>query len=180
MVFSSKFLSSFLMSTIYSLLKYLRYRQKKTSSGNGENIQPRFRLPRSNPFFDLLRTMSGSWPILWEPLPYTSLAYNVTSAYLIMWWPGPQLRGGLRSWKAFSYPKKCLGHIVCIAIVFLHAMDAKFGPLSENSSPSPRCPKLVMGLLVTDSLWLLSVMSLSSVFPQSNLSGLTSNFNWRN
>ena len=25
---------------------------------------------------------------------YTNLAYNVTSAYLIIWWPGPQLRGG--------------------------------------------------------------------------------------
>jgi len=38
MIFSSKLLSSFLMSTIYFLLKYLRYIRKKTSSDNGENI----------------------------------------------------------------------------------------------------------------------------------------------
>ena len=30
--------------------------------------------------------------------------------------------------------KKCLGHIVCITIVFIHASDVKFGPPSENSS----------------------------------------------
>ena len=88
MIFSSRLLSSFLMSTIYSLLKYLRYRQKKTSNGNGENIQPRFRSTRRAPFFHPLRTMFGSWPILWEPLPYTNLAYNVMSASLIIWWPG--------------------------------------------------------------------------------------------
>ena len=42
------------------------------------------------------------------------------------------------------------------------------------------CLKLVKGLLVTVALWLLSVMPLSSVFSQSNFSGLTSNFNRRN
>jgi len=47
--------------------------------------------------------------------------------------------------------KKCLGHIVCITVVFVHAIDVKFGPPSENSS-TPWCPKLVMGLLVTDAL----------------------------
>ena len=33
--------------------------------------------------------------------------------------------------------KKCLGHIVCITItiVFVHAIDLKCGPPSENSSP---------------------------------------------
>jgi len=53
MIFSSKLLSSFSLSAIHSFLKYLRYRQTKTSSGNGENIQHRFRLPRCDPFCDL-------------------------------------------------------------------------------------------------------------------------------
>jgi len=53
MIFSSKLLSSFSLSAIYSFLKYLRYRQTKTSSGNGENIQPRFRSPRRDPFLTL-------------------------------------------------------------------------------------------------------------------------------
>jgi len=44
----------------------------------------------------------------------------------------------------------------------------------------PWCPKLVTGLLVTVALWLLSVMPLSSVFSQSNFSGLTSILNRRN
>jgi len=44
---------------------------------------------------------------------------------------------------------------------------------SENSL-NLWCPKLVTGLLVTVALWLLSVMPLSSVFSQSNFSGLTS------
>ena len=44
----------------------------------------------------------------------------------------------------------------------------------------PWCPKLVRDLLVTVALWLLSVMPLSSVFLQSNFSGLTLNFSRRN
>ena len=44
----------------------------------------------------------------------------------------------------------------------------------------PWCRKLVTGLMVTVALWLLSVMPLSSVFSQSNFSGLTTNFNKRN
>jgi len=39
--FSKKLLSLFSMSTIYSFLKYLHYRQTQTSSGNVENIQQR-------------------------------------------------------------------------------------------------------------------------------------------
>jgi len=39
--------------------------------------------------------------------------------------------------KTFSTLKKCLGHIVCMTIVFVHAIDVKFGPPSENSSPPP-------------------------------------------
>jgi len=35
--------------------------------------------------------------------------------------------------------KKCLGHNVCITIVFVHAFDVKFGPPSENSSPLLVC-----------------------------------------
>jgi len=38
MSFGSKLLNSFSMSAIYSFLKYLRYRQTKTSTGNFENI----------------------------------------------------------------------------------------------------------------------------------------------
>jgi len=60
--FGSKFLSSFLMSAIYSFLKYLSYTQ--TSSGNVENIQPLFGSPRRDPFFDPLL---GFRPIFWEP-----------------------------------------------------------------------------------------------------------------
>ena len=39
------------------------------------------------------------------------------------------------TWKNFLPPEKCLGHIVCITIVFVHAIEVKFGPPSENSSP---------------------------------------------
>ena len=68
--------------------------------------------------------------------PYTNLAYNVMSAYLVIWWPCPQLRGELRPpGKTFSSSEKCLRHIVCKTIVFVHAIDVKFGPPSENSSP---------------------------------------------
>jgi len=54
----------------------------------------------------------------------------------------------------------------------LHAIYVNFGPPSANYL-SPWCPKLVTGLLVTAALCLLSVMSLISVFSQSNFSGLT-------
>ena len=42
--------------------------------------------------------------------------------------------------------KKCLGHTVCITIVFVHAINVKFGSPSENSWP-PLVSKLVTGLL---------------------------------
>jgi len=39
--------------------------------------------------------------------PYTNLAYNVMSACIIIWWPGPQLRGRLRPpGEMYSSPKK--------------------------------------------------------------------------
>jgi len=62
MIFSSKFLSSFSLSEFYSFFQYLHYRQTKTSSGNGENIQPRFRSPRRDPFFDPLPPCLGRDP----------------------------------------------------------------------------------------------------------------------
>jgi len=111
--------------------------------------------------------------------PYTNLTYNVISAYLNSSGDPP------RNWvspplEKLSRPlKKCLGHAVCITIVFVPAVDVKFRPPSEISSP-PWCPKLVTGLLVTVALWLLSVMPLNPVFSQSNFSGLSSNFNTRN
>jgi len=48
--------------------------------------------------------------------------------------------------KNFLSLKKCLGHIVCITItiVFVHAIDVKFGPPSENPSP-PLVFKAVYG-----------------------------------
>jgi len=54
-------------------------------------------------------------------------------------------------WKNFLPSEKCHGHIVCVTIVFVHAIDVKFVPPSENYSP-PWCPKLVTGLLVTVDL----------------------------
>jgi len=53
MVFGSKLLNSFLMSAIYSFLKYLHYRQTKTSIGNVENLQVAFGSPLHYSFFDL-------------------------------------------------------------------------------------------------------------------------------
>jgi len=47
---SNSRISSFLKAAIYPFLKYLRYRQTRTSSGNVENTQPRFESPRRDPF----------------------------------------------------------------------------------------------------------------------------------
>jgi len=38
--------------------------------------------------------------------------------------------------KIFPPSEKCHGHIVCITIVCAHAIDVKFGPPLEHSSPS--------------------------------------------
>jgi len=51
MIFGSKLRSLFLMSAIYSFLKY-RYRQTQTSSGKVENLQVQFGSPLHGPFFD--------------------------------------------------------------------------------------------------------------------------------
>jgi len=68
MIFSSKLLNNFSLSAIYSFLKYLRYRQTETSSGDGEIYNPGLdRLGATN-FFDPLRSMFRSRPILWELL----------------------------------------------------------------------------------------------------------------
>jgi len=53
--------------------------------------------------------------------------------------------------KAFFPREKCLGHIVCITIVFVHAFDVNFVPPSEISS-TPWCPNLVTCLPVTVAL----------------------------
>jgi len=66
-VLGSKLLSSIWKSGIYSFLKYLYATERDRQAGNIENIQPRFRSPRHDPFFDPLRPLFGSWPILWEP-----------------------------------------------------------------------------------------------------------------
>jgi len=67
MIFSSKLVGSFSLSTIYSFIKHLHYRQIKTSSGNRENIQPGFRSPGTTHFWPFVTTF-GLRPILWEPL----------------------------------------------------------------------------------------------------------------
>jgi len=46
--------------------------------------------------------------------------------------------------KNFLSHEKCLRHIVGITIVFVHAIDVKFGPPSENSS-SPLVTKAGYG-----------------------------------
>jgi len=61
MIFGSKLLSSFLMLAIYSFIKYLRYRQTQTSSGNVENIHRKFGSPLRDPFFDPSPPFSGFW-----------------------------------------------------------------------------------------------------------------------
>jgi len=64
--FGSKLLISFLMSAVYSFLKYLSYTQ--TSSDDVESTQTRFGSPGRDPFFDPSRPLFGFRPILWEPL----------------------------------------------------------------------------------------------------------------
>jgi len=63
--FGSKLLSSFLVSAIYSFLKYLNYTQ--ASSDNVENTQSRFGSPRRNPLFNPSPLLFGFRPIIWEP-----------------------------------------------------------------------------------------------------------------
>jgi len=58
-IFGNKLLSSFLMSAICSFLKYLCYRQTKTSSGNVDIAQLRFGSPRRYPFLTLRRPHWG-------------------------------------------------------------------------------------------------------------------------
>ena len=68
--------------------------------------------------------------------PYTNLAYNVMPAYLIIVTRSVAKRGSRNTGKTFSTLKKSLGHIVCITILFVHAIDVKFVSPSENYSPS--------------------------------------------
>jgi len=56
------------MSATYSFLRYIRYRQTQTSSGNIENSQLRFGLPRCDTFFYPSPPLFGFRPILCEPL----------------------------------------------------------------------------------------------------------------
>jgi len=120
------------------------------------------------------------WRCLFEYIPIYQSSLQCDFCILNHLVTRPVSKGGLRPHgKTFFSPEKCLGNIACITIVFVHAIDVKFGPPSENSSPF-WCPKQVTGLLVAVALWLLLVMPLSSVFSHSKFSGLTSNFNRRN
>ena len=82
------------------------------------------------------------------------------------------------SGKTFSPLKKCLGHIICITIVFVVTCYVILTCYQRKIWASlrklfvPLVSKLVTGLLVTIALWLLSIMPLMSVFSQSNFSGL--------
>jgi len=58
----------FLMSVIYSFLKYECYRQTHTSSGNVRNTQLLFGPPRRNPFFDPSPPLFAFRTIPCEPL----------------------------------------------------------------------------------------------------------------
>jgi len=88
-------------------------------------------------------------------------------------------KGGLRPpGETFSSPEKCLGHIVCITIVLVHAFDVKFGPLSENSPPLLVCQAdygSAGDCCLVTSVSYATQLSLS----QSKLSGSTSNINRR-
>jgi len=50
------------MSAIYSFLKFVRNRQTRTSSGNVENTQLRFRSPGRDPFLTLRHPFLGFDP----------------------------------------------------------------------------------------------------------------------
>ena len=64
LIFGSKLLSSFLMSAIYSFLKYLCYRQ--TSRGKVKFITPVW-IASARPIFWPFSTFFGFWFILWKP-----------------------------------------------------------------------------------------------------------------
>jgi len=55
------------MSAISTFVKYVRYRQTQTSSGNVENTQL---LPRRDPYVDPYPPLFEFRLILWEPLYY--------------------------------------------------------------------------------------------------------------
>jgi len=91
-------------------------------------------------------------------------------------------------WKNFLPPEKiswtyCMHnhcfrcYMLCNAL--LHVINVKFGLPSENYL-SPLVSQAGYGSAGDCCLWRLSVMSLNSVFSQSNFSGLTSNINRRN
>jgi len=63
----SKLLSSFLMSAIYTFLKYLHYKLTQASSGNVENLQLWLGSPLHDPFFNPSAAFFGFGSILWEP-----------------------------------------------------------------------------------------------------------------
>jgi len=78
-----------------------------------------------------------------------------------------------------SFPlKKCLGHIVGITIVLVHAIDVKFGPPSEILFPlvSQAGYQSAGDCYLVTSASYATQLSLS----KSKLSGLKSNFNTRN
>jgi len=75
MVFSSKLLNSFSLSAIYSFLKYLRYRQTKTSSGDGDIYNPGLdRLGATN-FLTLCDPCLGRDPYFGNHCPKGTFAY---------------------------------------------------------------------------------------------------------
>jgi len=154
-----------------------KHRFSNTLSQHQSNSQAKLSKPTREDFKIFKRNRTRS---LSECIPIYQSSLGLHCDFCIPnWWPGPSLRGGLRPpGKTYSHPKKCLGHIVCTTIVFVHAIGVKFGlpqkiirPLVSQAgygSAGDCC-------LVT-SVSYATRLSLS----QSNFSGLTSNFNRRN
>ena len=77
----------------------------------------------------------NTYPHTHIPIYQSSLQCDVCISNHVLTRSVTKRRASLH-WKKLSPPlKKCLGHIVCITILFVHATDVKFGSPSENPSP---------------------------------------------
>ena len=121
------------------------------------------------------------------PVYQSSLQYDFCIPNHLVTMPGTKGRAS-PPWKNFLPPEKiswtyCMHnhcfrcYMLCNAL--LHVINVKFGLPSENYL-SPLVSQAGYGSAGDCCLWRLSVMSLNSVFSQSNFSGLTSNINRRN
>jgi len=82
-----------------------KHRLSNTLSQHQSNSQAEL----SKPTRDDSRYPKENEPeVFLNTFPHTNLAYNAISAYLIIWWLGPQLRRGLHPLEKLSPLKKCL------------------------------------------------------------------------